>query len=114
MVTALLTVLHVLVATILIFMVLLQKGKGADIGAAFGGASQTIFGPRGAQELHGQDHHRGSRYFHGNIAYPRHQFGQEKLGHAGCAADRAIAARNCSACSGTCAGTGLQVARHPC
>lgn len=51
MVTALLTALHVLVATVLIFMVLLQKGKGADIGAAFGGASQTIFGPRGAQSF---------------------------------------------------------------
>jgi len=51
MVTALFTTLHVLVATILILMVLLQKGKGADIGAAFGGASQTIFGPRGAQSV---------------------------------------------------------------
>jgi len=51
MVQVLLTTLHVLVATILIFMVLLQKGKGADIGAAFGGASQTIFGPRGAQSF---------------------------------------------------------------
>ena len=45
------TTIHVVVATILIFMVLLQKGKGADIGAAFGGASQTIFGPRGAQSF---------------------------------------------------------------
>jgi len=44
-------ILHVLVATILILMVLLQKGKGADIGAAFGGASQTVFGPRGAQSF---------------------------------------------------------------
>ncbi len=43
--------LHVLVSTILIAMVLLQKGKGADIGAAFGGASQTVFGPRGAQSF---------------------------------------------------------------
>ena len=43
-----LTSLHVLVSAILIGMVLLQKGKGADIGAAFGGASQTVFGPRGA------------------------------------------------------------------
>ena len=51
MVTALLTTLHVLVAIVLILMVLLQKGKGADIGAAFGGASQTIFGPRGAQSF---------------------------------------------------------------
>ncbi len=40
--------LHVIVSAILIGMVLLQKGKGADIGAAFGGASQTVFGPRGA------------------------------------------------------------------
>ena len=32
-------------------MVLLQKGKGADIGAAFGGASKTVFGPRGAQSF---------------------------------------------------------------
>jgi preprotein translocase subunit SecG len=39
--------LHVIVSGILILMVLLQKGKGADIGAAFGGASQTVFGPRG-------------------------------------------------------------------
>jgi preprotein translocase subunit SecG len=47
----LLVSLHVLVALILILMVLLQKGKGADIGAAFGGASQTVFGPRGAQSF---------------------------------------------------------------
>jgi preprotein translocase subunit SecG len=44
--------LHVLVSVILISMVLVQKGKGADIGAAFGGgASNTIFGPRGAQSF---------------------------------------------------------------
>ncbi len=43
--------LHLIVSAILISMVLLQKGKGADIGAAFGGASQTIFGPRGAQSF---------------------------------------------------------------
>ncbi len=43
--------LHVIVSTILISMVLLQKGKGADIGAAFGGASNTVFGPRGAQSF---------------------------------------------------------------
>ncbi|HEY6010508.1 MAG TPA: preprotein translocase subunit SecG [Nitrospirota bacterium] len=43
--------LHVVVSAILISMVLLQKGKGADIGAAFGGASQTVFGPRGAQSF---------------------------------------------------------------
>jgi preprotein translocase subunit SecG len=43
--------LHVIVSAILISMVLLQKGKGADIGAAFGGASNTVFGPRGAQSF---------------------------------------------------------------
>ena len=43
--------IHVIVSAILITMVLLQKGKGADIGAAFGGASQTVFGPRGAQSF---------------------------------------------------------------
>ena len=43
--------LHLIVSAILISMVLLQKGKGADIGAAFGGASQTLFGPRGAQSF---------------------------------------------------------------
>ena len=44
-----LTVLHVLVACFLVLIVLIQSGKGADIGAAFGGgASQTMFGARGA------------------------------------------------------------------
>jgi preprotein translocase subunit SecG len=47
----LLTSLHIIVSTIMIGMVLLQKGKGADIGAAFGGASNTVFGPRGAQSF---------------------------------------------------------------
>lgn len=43
----LLILLHVLVSLILILIVLLQTGKGASLGAAFGGASQTIFGSRG-------------------------------------------------------------------
>src|SRR5262245_66695901 len=42
-----LVVVHVIVAVALILIVLLQAGKGAGIGAAFGGASQTVFGPRG-------------------------------------------------------------------
>jgi preprotein translocase subunit SecG len=42
-----LVVVHVMVAVALILVVLLQAGKGAGIGAAFGGASQTVFGPRG-------------------------------------------------------------------
>lgn len=45
--TALLVTLHVLVSFIMIGVVLLQSGKGAEIGAAFGGSSQTIFGSRG-------------------------------------------------------------------
>jgi len=42
------TVLHVIVCFALILIVLLQAGKGAEMGAAFGGASQTIFGSAGA------------------------------------------------------------------
>ncbi len=42
-------VIHVLVAVSLIALVLLQQGKGADAGAAFGsGASSTVFGSRGS------------------------------------------------------------------
>lgn len=41
--------LHILVSLALIVIVLLQTGKGADMGAAFGGASQTVFGSTGRQ-----------------------------------------------------------------
>ncbi len=42
-------VFHVVVAVFLVAAIMLQSGKGADIGAAFGaGGSQTMFGPRGA------------------------------------------------------------------
>jgi preprotein translocase subunit SecG len=45
----LIIVLHTLVAIALIAFVLVQQGKGADMGAAFGsGASQTLFGARGS------------------------------------------------------------------
>lgn len=40
--------LHVVVCVALILIVLLQRGKGADMGAAFGGSSQTVFGSGGA------------------------------------------------------------------
>ncbi|MCC6641185.1 MAG: preprotein translocase subunit SecG [Deltaproteobacteria bacterium] len=47
--TLFLTVVHVLVCLILIAAVLLQRGKGAEIGAVFGGGgSSTVFGSRGA------------------------------------------------------------------
>ena len=39
---------HVIVCVALILIVLLQKGKGASMGAAFGGSSQTVFGSTGA------------------------------------------------------------------
>ena len=40
--------IHVAVCIALILIVLLQKGKGASMGAAFGGSSQTVFGSAGA------------------------------------------------------------------
>jgi preprotein translocase subunit SecG len=44
-----LIVVQVLVSAGLIGLVLLQQGKGADVGAAFGsGASGTVFGSRGS------------------------------------------------------------------
>ena len=44
----LLLIIHVLVAITIIGLVLIQHGKGADIGAAFGsGASNTVFGSQG-------------------------------------------------------------------
>ncbi len=47
--TLILTVIHVMVCIALILIVLFQTGKGADMGAAFGGgSSQTLFGSTGA------------------------------------------------------------------
>ncbi len=47
--TIALTVLHVIACFVLIAVVLLQRGKGAEMGAVFGGgASSTVFGSRGA------------------------------------------------------------------
>ena len=42
-----LIVIHVLICTGLILAILLQSGKGSDLGAAFGGSSQTVFGSTG-------------------------------------------------------------------
>ncbi len=41
-------VIHVFACLFLIVVVLLQTGKGADMGAVFGGGSQTLFGSSGA------------------------------------------------------------------
>jgi preprotein translocase subunit SecG len=47
--SVLLIFIHVIVCVALIMIVLLQTGKGADMGAAFGGgSSQTLFGSTGA------------------------------------------------------------------
>lgn len=44
----LVVVVHVIVAIVIVGLVLLQQGKGADAGASFGaGASQTVFGSSG-------------------------------------------------------------------
>jgi preprotein translocase subunit SecG len=47
-----LIVVHLLLALGLVGLVLIQHGKGADAGAAFGsGASATVFGARGASSF---------------------------------------------------------------
>jgi len=42
-----LTIIHILVCVFLVSIVLLQHGKGADIGATFGGSGQSLFGTEG-------------------------------------------------------------------
>jgi preprotein translocase subunit SecG len=50
-----LTIIHVLACFAIIGIVLLQSGKGADIGSAFGGAgSQAVFGSMGTPTLLGK------------------------------------------------------------
>lgn len=44
-------IIHVVVSLFLIGIVLLQHGKGADIGATFGGSSQSLFGTEGPVPL---------------------------------------------------------------
>lgn len=45
----LVVVVHVVIAVALVGLILIQQGKGADAGAAFGGgASQTVFGSQGS------------------------------------------------------------------
>jgi len=46
---SILLILHILVAVCIVALVLVQHGKGADVGAAFGaGASNTMFGSQGS------------------------------------------------------------------
>lgn len=45
----LLIIIHILIAVALVGLVLIQQGRGAEMGAQFGtGASQTIFGSQGS------------------------------------------------------------------
>ena len=46
--TTLVLIIHSIVCLAIVITVLLQRGKGADIGAVFGGSSQTVFGSGGA------------------------------------------------------------------
>lgn len=39
---------HIIVCITMVIVVLLQQGKGADVGAVFGGSSSTVFGASGA------------------------------------------------------------------
>jgi len=41
------TIVHVLTCILLVLVVLVQSGKGAEISASFGGSSQTVFGASG-------------------------------------------------------------------
>ncbi|MEN0066313.1 MAG: preprotein translocase subunit SecG [Myxococcota bacterium] len=45
--------LHVMLCLFLILIIILQPGKGGDVGAAFGGGGggSTVFGPRGPTNL---------------------------------------------------------------
>lgn len=48
MLSTLILIVHLSVSLFLIVIVLIQGGKGSEMGAAFGGSSQTLFGARGA------------------------------------------------------------------
>ena len=51
MAETILNTVHVFICFALIGIVLLQQGKGADVGAAFGGGGNTFFGASGADNL---------------------------------------------------------------
>jgi preprotein translocase subunit SecG len=46
-----LLVIHCVLCVTLVIVVLLQQGKGADMGAALGGSSSTVFGAGGATDF---------------------------------------------------------------
>ena len=49
-----LIVLHLVICVALIMIVLLQTGKGSEIGAVFGSSSQTLFGSTGGSTFFGK------------------------------------------------------------
>ncbi len=52
MLQQILLIVHVLIAASIVGLILMQQGKGADMGAAFGsGASGTVFGSRGSSNF---------------------------------------------------------------
>jgi preprotein translocase subunit SecG len=51
MTTILLEIVHIGACAFLMLVVLLQQGKGGGMGAAFGGATQQVFGGRGAGNI---------------------------------------------------------------
>jgi preprotein translocase subunit SecG len=51
MTTTLVTSVHLFICVLLIVLVLLQQGKGADVGATFGGGGNTMFGAGGADNF---------------------------------------------------------------
>ncbi len=53
--TTMLIILHVIVGLLLIGVVLIQRGQGADMGVSFGGGgAQTLFGSRGSGSFLGK------------------------------------------------------------
>jgi len=53
--TTIIIVVHIIVALLLIGVVLIQRGQGADMGVSFGGGgAQTLFGSRGSGSFLGK------------------------------------------------------------
>ena len=63
-------ILHLIVCFLMIAAILLQAGKGAEIGAAFGGSSQTVFGSRGPGTFLSKSHGGRGHHFHADLAHP--------------------------------------------
>ena len=51
MLSTFVNIIHIFVCCVLMFVVLLQQGKGGGMGSAFGGASAQVFGGSGAGNI---------------------------------------------------------------